>query len=426
MTQTGTDSPGTRSAGTGGASSVALALELLGPSQGGPGGGGGRLLSLDVFRGATVAGMILVNNPGSWSHVYWPLDHAEWHGCTPTDLVMPFFLFIVGVSIVFAMAGRRDDPGQHGTLLRRVAKRVVMLFLLAYVLGLMPSSPDSQRQWLHDPLSRFTGLRLMGVLQRIGLVYGACAVLYLKASTRTLAVTCGAILLLYWAALTLVPVPAEGGWSNPSLTPTGNLAAAIDRAMLTRPHLYKPHEGYDPEGLASTVCAVATGLMGVLAGLELRRPRTGGGTATARLLIAGAVMTGAGLLWSLVFPLNKQLWTSSYALFTGGLAAILLAALHELIDVRGLRTGTAPFRWFGVNAIAAFWGSGFLVRLLNNFPVIPDVERKVTLQTFIYSRWIVPVMPTPEVASLVYAIGFLLLWTGIVWVMFRMKWIWKV
>ncbi|MFN4241641.1 MAG: acyltransferase family protein [Tepidisphaerales bacterium] len=407
-----------------------------------------RLLSLDVFRGATVAAMILVNNPGSWSHIYDPLEHAAWHGCTPTDLIMPFFLFIVGVSIVYALDARKADPAARPALYRKIASRTLILFVLGLLLAVFPSSRTNLNLLLSEPATYFGQLRIMGVLQRIAVVYAVCALLFLWTSPRTWLYATAAIVAGYFLALTVVPVPVDGylrqpppttlpaglppsmavperaRFLPPNLDPATNLAAVIDRTLLTARHLYRKGP-FDPEGPFSTVSAIATGLIGMLAGFYLKK---GGGDIASRiawLFTAALALTLAGWTWGYLHPLNKQLWTSSYTLYTAGLALALLAGCYWLFDVQGYRRGTAPFVWFGVNAIAAFWGSGFLVRLLGLFPQEWN-GRMLGLHSYLHQRFIAANVSPPELASLVYAVLMVLLWTAIVGLMWRMKWIIKV
>lgn len=400
-----------------------------------------RLLSLDIFRGATVAAMILVNNPGSWGSIYDPLEHAAWHGCTPTDLIMPFFLFIVGVSIVYALDSKKSDPSAHPSLILKIFKRATVLFLLGIILAIYPGSPAQWSQTFSAPLERLESLRIMGVLQRIAFVYLACALLFLKTPWRTWLYTTLAILLAYFLALTVIPVPVDtaiqtaatrasppttapalGTWTSPNLDPASNLAAYIDRAVMGARHLYRGGP-LDPEGPFSTLSAIASGLIGVLAGYYLKKGKGDLPTRLLWLFTAGLTLTALGWLWAYFHPLNKQLWTSSYTLLTGGLAISLLAACYFLFDVQHLRRGTGPFLWFGVNAIAAFWGSGFLVRTFGSLRI---GEPPTPVHTWFYrnalSSWISP----PELASLTYALLFLSLWTAIVYVMYRKNWIIKV
>lgn len=401
-----------------------------------------RLLSLDVFRGATVAAMILVNNPGSWGAIYPPLEHAEWHGCTPTDLIMPFFLFIVGVSIVYALDSKRADSASQGGLIWKIAKRAAVLFGLGIVLALFPGSPDAVKVLFSTPLDRLDHLRIMGVLQRIAVVYLVCAVLFLKTPWRVWLWSCAAIVVGYFLALTVVPVPVDsvaslattrtgtattapaiGTWMSANLQPATNLAAVIDRNTLGSRHLYKGGP-MDPEGPFSTISAIASGLIGVLAGYYLKRGRGEITERIAWLFTAGLALAAAGWLWGYFHPLNKQLWTSSFTLLTGGLAAMLLAATYWVHDVRGIKRGTGVFLWFGVNAIAAFWGSGLMVRAFGLVRL--DAEGKLPVHTWFYRNAIASWVSPPELASLAYAVLFLCLWTAIVWLMWKMKWIVKV
>lgn len=256
----------------------------------------------------TVAGMILVNDPGTWSAVYPPLEHAAWNGWTPTDLVFPFFLFIMGVALEFSLASRRDataSVGPNPSVMRHVIYRTLIIFALGVFLNGFPFFP------LHH-------WRIMGVLQRTALCYFFAALLTLKTGVRTRIAAVVALLLIYWALLTLVPVP---GYGARHLDPEGNLAAYIDRAMMSG-HLWKPL--WDPEGWLSTLPAIATALLGGFAGRWLAS------TAPASRKILGLILGGAaglamGEIWNIWFPINKNLWTSSYTVFTAGFACVLLA-----------------------------------------------------------------------------------------------------
>ena len=302
-----------------------------------------RLDSLDAFRGLTIAGMILVNNPGSWAHVYPPLRHAEWHGWTPTDLIFPFFLFIVGVAMTFSLGRRLEEDDR-----RRVHVRVIRRTLIIFGLGLLLSAfPDF----------RLAELRVAGVLQRIAVVYLVASLLVLRLSRRALAWTTAGILAGYWAALELIPVPGHGAGI---LTPEGNLAAWFDRLFLPG----RMWQGtWDPEGLLSTLPAVATALLGVFTGDWIRSDRERSEIA-AGMFTAGWLAILAGLAWSIWLPLNKNLWTSSYVLFTAGAALEGLAVCYWLIDVRGRRSWARPAIVFGLNSIAVYVASGIVTSLL--------------------------------------------------------------
>ena len=286
----------------------------------------GRVLSLDVFRGLTVAAMVLVNNPGSWRHVYWPLQHAEWHGWTPTDLVFPFFLFIVGVAIPLGLGRRLEEGASRGGLALRILATV-----RRHLRARAVSARGAELRPGHDPDSR--------VLQRIAVCYLAAALLFLVSGWRTEVVIAAAAVLGYWAALELVPVPGLGAGN---LDREGNVAAWLDRLVLG-PHIWRIGRVYDPEGILSTVPAIATTLFGVLAG---RLVRSGLGTADTAtgLFVGGAVGIGLGLAWEPWLPMNKALWTGSYAVFTAGAAWMVLAVGYWLIEVRGRGGGRARSR----------------------------------------------------------------------------------
>ncbi len=363
--------------------------------------------------------MILVNNPGDWAHTYPPLQHAHWHGWTPTDLIFPFFLFIVGVSITFALSGpgaggmgRGAQPGLVGKIIRRG----LTLFLLGFFLNLFPRFD-------------FANVRIMGVLQRIGLVYIACSLLYLRTTPRQQVNLILLILIGYYLLMTAVPVPGVG-YAN--LEPETNLAAWLDSTMLTPAHCYRPAKIWDPEGLLSTLPAIATGLLGLLAGRWLRSTRYGSTVRESQkalfLFGAGALMALSGTLLDAVFPINKTLWTSSYVLLAGGLAMCGLALCHYLIDVR------RSFRWsgivvaFGVNAITVFFLSGLIPRLFNLIHVKGADGEQQGLKEYLYQTFIVPpfAQADPRLASLVGALTFVAIWAVILWVMYKRRIIIKV
>lgn len=368
-----------------------------------------RLLSLDAFRGLTVAGMILVNNPGDWGHIYAPLEHAPWNGWTPTDLIFPFFLFIVGVSITFALGAgvQRDVVG-------KIIKRSLTLFLLGLFLNLFPRFDLST-------------VRILGVLQRIALVYLVCSLIYLKTTPRQQLYVLGGLLVGYWLLMTVVPVPGIG-YAN--LEPTTNLAAWLDRTVLTPAHVYKPAKVWDPEGLLSTLPAIGTGILGLLTGTWLRsnRPAT---DKAAGLFTAGCVLTLGGLLWDGFFPINKALWTSSYVLLAGGLAMLGLAVFYWLIDINPgsrptYRRYALPFVAFGMNAITVFFLSGLIPRMMNLLKVAGPAGSPVGLKEYLYQTFVAPPFADPRNASLAGALTFVLIWFVILWVMYRQRVIIKV
>ncbi|HEV2762596.1 MAG TPA: heparan-alpha-glucosaminide N-acetyltransferase domain-containing protein [Pyrinomonadaceae bacterium] len=371
------------------------------------GGGAARLLSLDAFRGATIAGMILVNNPGSWSHIYWPLRHAEWHGWTPTDWVFPFFLFIVGVSITLALSRRAESGGSKRDLYRKIARRTLVIFAL----GLLLSG---------FPFFDLSTIRATGVLNRIAVCYFFAAIIFLKTDWRKQLVIAAALLVGYWAILALVPAP---GYAAGDLSKEGSVVSFVDRKLLGN-HIWKGGgRVYDPEGILSTLPAIATTLCGVLAGHWMRRAR-GDYEKVAGMFAAGVACVIAGWAWNPWLPINKPLWTSSYVLFTAGWALLLLALCYWLIDIKGFKRWALPFVVFGVNALAVFVLTGLVARAMTlrewwNLPRA-DGTRGATLQGYLYQNlfasWLSPVN-----ASLAYAVCFVLVWLGLMAILYRKK-----
>lgn len=356
-----------------------------------------RLVSLDVFRGLTMAAMVIVNNPGDWGNVYAPLLHAEWHGWTPTDLIFPFFLFIVGVSVTLS-----TKSAEWSSILRRSAIIVALgLFLAGY------------------PRFDLTRWRIPGVLQRIAVCYLFAAAIYRTSSgdrrrqALVIASIAAALALGYWGLMMLVPPP---GGAAGDLSPDGNLAAWVDRAMMEG-HLWRPR--WDPEGLLSTIPAISTTLLGVLAGLCLGAEWTPSRRA-GTLAAGGAVGLVVGLVWGAVFPINKNLWTSSYAIFTAGFASLLLAGCYWLIDVKGWRRGTTPLVILGVNAITLFVVSGLLVKTLALLRVEGPDGRDISISRWVYLHLFVPIAD-PKNASLLYALANLLVLFGLLWWMYRRR-----
>ena len=356
-----------------------------------------RLVSLDVFRGITIAGMVLVNNPGTWSSIYWPLEHAEWNGWTPTDLVFPFFLFIVGVSITLAFARRVEEGSVKRDLYLKVIKRTAIIFGLGLFLN-------------GFPYFQLGTIRIAGVLQRIAICYLIASLIFLTTKVRTQLLIAIALLIVYCLVMTRFAAP---GYAPGDLTKEGSIASFVDRVVLG-PHIWKQGKVYDPEGLLSTFPAVATTLFGILTGHWLRseRPRV---EKVVGMFVAGAVCVVLGWAWNPFFPINKSLWTSSYVLFTAGLALQFLALCYWLIDIKGYRRWAWPFEVFGVNALALFVGTGLMVKLMGLFKVQGWIFRNAFLS------WAAPIN-----ASLAYAIAFILLWLFLMWLLYRKNVIIKV
>jgi predicted acyltransferase len=367
------------------------------------GGAANRLQSLDVFRGITIAGMILVNNPGDWGAIYSPLEHAGWSGWTPTDLVFPFFLFIVGVSITLALSRRVEAEGSKRDLYLKIVRRSAIIFALGVFLGGFPYFDLSV-------------IRIPGVLQRIAVCYLVTSIIFLNTDWRRQAMVAAALLLVYWALMTLVPVPGFGAGNLGSKE--ANLAAYVDRAVFG-PHVWRFAKVYDPEGLLSTLPAISTTLAGVLAG-QLLRSRRAPLEKVAAMFVAGVGGIVAGWAWNYWFPINKALWTSSYVLFTAGLALELLALCYWLLDVKGYRRWAKPFIIFGTNALALY----FLAELFANIIGVVSFTRaggdRVALQTLIYEHLFAS-WAAPKNASLAFAVGTVLFWLGVMSLLYRRR-----
>ena len=365
------------------------------PGDGAVGGGGERLRSLDVFRGATIALMILVNNAGDWGKTFAPLLHARWHGWTPTDLVFPFFLFILGAAIPFALGGNRVAPGgDRRAVHRKILRRAALLFALGLLLI-----------WFPYYTVVWGRARIPGVLQRIALVYLAAAFAYLHLRARGRAVLALTLLAGYWAAMKLVPVP---GFGAGDLSPAGNLAFWIDHQLLGQ-HVwrYSPGPG-DPEGILSTLPAIVTGLAGVLTG-ELLRSARAPRRKLALMLAWGASGAVLALALAPLFPINKNLWSPTYVIFTAGAALLALAAAYALIDLAAVTRWARPFEVFGTNAIAAYVGSGVLARLLGVVHVPDAAGGTVTLQRWLFAHLYAATLPD-YVASLAWALTHVAFW----------------
>ncbi|MGE0455666.1 MAG: acyltransferase family protein [Vicinamibacteria bacterium] len=336
----------------------------------------GRLVSLDAFRGLTIASMILVNNPGSWGAIYWPLAHAEWHGWTPTDLIFPFFLFMVGISIHFSSKSS----------LRQALRRTAVLFGLGLFMAAFP-------------FFNLGTLRIPGVLQRIALCYLAAFLLRRVLGAVGQAVACAALLAGYWLLMTQLPLPDGGA---PNLDPGTNLSAYVDRTFLSG-HMWRQTKTWDPEGLLSTLPAIATTLLGLLAGVWMRGKREPMRKALG-MLGGGLVLTAAGLAWGESFPINKSLWTSSYVLLTGGLAAACFGVVYLLADVLGRRRWTGPAVVYGTNAIFVFVASGLVAKLLA-IVKLGDKSLQALLHETLFASWL-----APKDASLAFAIANIACW----------------
>lgn len=360
-----------------------------------------RLLSLDVFRGITIAAMILVNSPGNET-AYPPLEHAPWHGLTPTDWIFPFFVFILGVSTVYALRRRMEAGEGPKQLLGPILRRTAIIFGLGLILNGFPQ---------YD----LAGLRIPGVLQRLALCYLACALFVLYTHTAIMVTALITFVTGYHWFMTHFPVP---GFAVGDLSQEGNAAAYWDRLILTTQHLYRKG-AYDPEGILSTVPATATGLLGCLTGQWLRSGWTKPQKITG-MLQAGAIFLLVGVKWSAWFPINKSLWSPSYVWVTAGLALMLLSLIYWMIEIKGWRWGWKPFEILGVNALAAYFLHIFFLKLQNLWKI--DLgDGNITNSRLYFTRHVFETWLSPPAASLAYALCYTLLCWALFWALYRKK-----
>ena len=370
-----------------------------------------RLLSLDVLRGMTIAGMVMVNNPGDWGAVYSPLRHAEWHGLTPTDLIFPFFLFMVGISITFALGKRVETGGVNGDVYLKIVKRTILLFVIGLLLAMFPFYKFSEGMWVD-----ISTLRIMGVLQRIAICYFAASLIFLHTNWKQQAIIAVGLLFVYWALMTLVNVP---GCEITTINDKAcNLEAYIDRLILTENHLWDLGKVYDPEGLLSTMTAIVTTLAGVLCGHWIKR-KIDDYQKVSALFFFGIVLTALGWIWSFWFPINKSIWTSSYVVFTAGMALLFLGFCYWLIDIKGCKAWAKPFAIFGVNALALYIGSWIMAIILSLIQLPAANGETISLQQKIYEMFLSIALPIN--ASLMYAISFILVWLFLMWLLYRKR-----
>src|SRR5579883_1075456 len=335
-----------------------------------------RLVSLDVFRGATMAFMILVNNPGDGRHVYWPLEHAEWNGWTPTDVVFPSFLWIVGLAMTLSL-GRRAERGEsRGALFRQAARRGAALFLLGLAVYAYPGFNLGTQ-------------RIMGVLQRIAICYVATAAIYLTTKVRGQIAWAVGLMAVYWGLMAFAPVP---GYGAGHLDVERNFAHYVDRVVLGA-HNYRHTKTWDPEGVISTLPAIATCLLGVLAGHVVARRRSIA-ERCGWMVGIGAVLMAAGMVCNIWLPINKKLWTDSFTLWMGGMDFVILGALMWVVDGRGWRGWARPFAVLGMSAIAIYMASELVDEALSG----------LGWREWIYEHWFAG-LAAPYNASLLYALA---------------------
>jgi predicted acyltransferase len=391
---------------------------------------GARLLALDAFRGLTIVAMLLVNHPGDSSAMYWPLAHADWHGWTPTDLVFPFFLFIVGTSLAYSLrkyweggesaANPPLTPPYKGGELRsavywRIVRRTALLILLGWfpgvlfrVIGYVGGDPAALD---------FSTFRIFGVLVRIGVVYFFTSLIVLHIPLRGQLVLGLVLLLGYWGLLAWLPNPHD---YQANLSRDGNLVGLIDRTLVGQAHMYRAGGKTDPEGILSTLPAIVTSLLGYWTGLFIQRRGVNYRTVIA-LAIAGVACAAVGLGWDFVFPINKKIWTSSYVLLSAGLAMLVLAGCLLKFDIWGWRRLARPWQIVGVNAIFVFVASGILATALNRSYVGDQ-----TIHEWLYSELFTSWINDPKLASLGFAIAMVAFWWMVLWIMWRLGWTMRV
>ena len=390
-----------------------------------------RLVSLDVFRGLTVAGMLLVNDPGTWSAIYPPLRHAEWHGWTPTDLIFPFFLFIVGITTQLSIAARRARGDDERSVRRQIFRRAGLIFLFGLLINGFPFftwgavAGNAEPSFLERIVDRLQDWRIMGVLQRIALAYLVSALIATRATIRTQVVVTAGLLLGYWLVMTVFPVPGTDGTPGALLLdrPETTMAAYWDRFFLdwTRfglgNHLWSGSVTWDPEGILSTAGAVATALLGNLVGRWIGQNKSLV-ERVAGMFAAGALAMMLGSIWNWVFPINKGIWTSSYVLFSAGMATVALATIMWLVDLQNRRSWTKPFVIYGMNPMVAFVGSAIMARLIYSILRVDYNGQSVSLQSWIYQSAFASWM-SPMNASLAFAVAFVTFWYAVLALLYR-------
>lgn len=366
-----------------------------------------RLLSLDAFRGLCMLGMLLVDYPGDWDNKYKPLIHVEWNGFVLADLIFPSFVFVVGIAMIFSLAKRVERGDSNSEIMKQVFKRAVILI----VCGLISNAfLDSQ------PIYGLKTLRIMGVLQRIAIVYVICAYLYLKFNVKTIAWIGGGILLGYWAIITLIPVPGYGMPDinvHPSEGIT-NLAVWIDSTVLGN-HIAEWNKPFDNEGILSTIPAIATCILGMLVGFFIKSEKTKS-EKTAWLFVAGCASLAVAQVWNVWYPINKLLWSSTFVLNAGGWSIIIFAAFYWLIDGQGYQKWSKPLQVLGKNAILVFTTAlcfqGAYWRIM-----VPFEGGETAFRWMIYAKIFQPLMDDPLKTSLMYTFVVILFWYGVSYVL---------
>jgi predicted acyltransferase len=375
-----------------------------------------RLSSLDVFRGITIAAMILANMAGVADDVYRSLSHAQWHGCTPTDLIFPFFLFIVGVAMTFSLSKYTAENKPNKAVYLHILRRAAILFIL----GLLLNGFWNQGIWTFD----LSSIRFLGVLQRIALTYLFASLIVLKLPHKSQWLVAGGLLIAYWLIMMYIPVPNYGAGL---LRREGNFGAFIDRLIIPKAHLYKG-DGFnfmgDPEGLFSTIPAIVSVLAGYFTGQWIKDKKQATSQTSMDLVLFGLCCLVIAIIWDVVFPINKKIWTSSYVLFTTGWALMLLAACYEMIEVRLIKRWSKPFEIMGLNAIALFVASVILIKITVKTQ-IGTGENAISIYNWIYQNLFASWAGNFN-GSFLFALVTVLFWYGIAVLMYQKRWFIKV
>lgn len=397
----------------------------------------GRLMSLDVFRGATIAAMMLVNNPGTWADIYPPLRHAAWHGWTITDLIFPYFLWIVGMAMTLSFAKRIERGDDKKKLFVHVGRRAVIIFLLGIFLTGFP------KLFPYFDFSVLSYIRIPGVLQRIAVCYLIASAIFLWSGVRGQIIWTVGLLVVYWLMMMLIPVP---GFGAGNLTMEGNFSHYIDSILLNG-HMWTATKTWDPEGVVSTLPAIATTLFGILTG-HLLRSKMSPGDKTAWMFVMGNLLIVAGTIMDFWMPINKNIWSASYSVFIAGMATVMFAVCYWIIDVQGYKNWSKPLAIYGMNAITVFVLSGILGRLVSIITWTESIGRttfvnspewlvsiitwiagtsgkEITLKGWMYSRFFVP-LGSPMNVSLYFALAWVLMLYGIAYFMYKRNWFLKV
>jgi predicted acyltransferase len=365
-----------------------------------------RIISLDIFRGLTIMAMIIVNTPGSWSYIYPVLAHSHWNGCTPTDLVFPFFIFAMGFAAVISITSRLRKGVSRKKLVLQLFRRSAIIFCLGIIINTFP-------------FNDLSNIRIPGVLQRIAIVNLVLGLMLIYFEIKTFWYASIALLLGYWGLMTLVPVPDFG---PANLDPTTNLSAWLDRLILGN-HVWNYTKLYDPEGILSTLPALVSGFIGVISGHAFLKSKSES-EKLINLVVIGNILIFSGMVWGMIFPINKQLWTSSYVIYTSGLAMVVLGICYWLADIKRIRQFAPPFLAFGTNPIIAYFGSQIGASLLGIL-LISYEGNKIPLYDWLFIQYQLLGL-SPVNASLFGAILFTSFWLLVVGIMYRWKIIVKI